>query len=102
MINNPDPNIGAIHLEQHFNCIQEWSRQWRIKLNEKKSVQVTFTKYRGTSATFTLNGQILPLSDNIKYLGIHLDKGLRFEDAQGNKRKQLGVKLSKYHWLINY
>lgn len=100
MVNNSDPNIAAIHLQQHLNDIHEWSRLWRIKINEHKSVQVTFTKCRGTSPTLILNGQTLPQSDNVRYLGIHLDKGLTWKTHILNKRKQLGLKLSKYHWLL--
>lgn len=74
VVNNPNANIAA--LQQHLNDIQELSRLYRIKLNEQNSIQVTFMKRRDTSPTLALNGQTFPQSDNVRYLGIHLYKGL--------------------------
>lgn len=39
ILNILDSNISTIHLQQPLNDIQEWSRLWRIKLNEHKSVK---------------------------------------------------------------
>jgi hypothetical protein len=37
----------------------------------------------------------LPQSEDIKYLGLHLDRRLTWR-----KRKQLGLTLTKMHWLL--
>lgn len=100
MANHPDLNVAANHLQQHLDKIQDWTRTWRIKINELKSTQVTFTKRRGITPPITLNGQILPQSDSVKYLGIHLDRGLTWRTHIHIKRKQLGLKFREYYWLL--
>ena len=100
LASHADPGIAARMLQQHLYQIQRWTKSWRILINETKSVHVTFTKCRGASPQVSFNGHYLPQADNVKYLGIHLDKGLTWKTHIFNKRKQLGHKLSKYYWLI--
>jgi len=41
-----DPTMAAHRLQVHLNKIQSWLKTWRMKANEAKSVQVTFTSIR--------------------------------------------------------
>jgi hypothetical protein len=42
----------------------------------------------------------LPQSDEVKYLGLHLDRRLTWHKHFFTKRKQLGLTLTKMHWLL--
>lgn len=95
-----DPNKATEVLQENINNIQVWMRKWRIKVNEAKSNHVTFTMRRGTCPPIQMNNQDIPQTDEVKYLGIYLDKRLTWRKHIWTKRKQLGMKLSKMYWLI--
>jgi hypothetical protein len=42
----------------------------------------------------------LPQSEDVKYLGLHLDRRLTWNKHIFTKRKQLGLTLTKMHWLL--
>ena len=71
-----------------------------MKANETKSVQVTFTLKRKTCPPVQLNDKQLPQTDDVKYLGIHLDRRLTWCKHITAKRKQLDLKLRNLYWLI--
>ena len=62
-----------------------------MKANEAKSVQVTFTFNKMTCPPVKLNNDHLPQADEVKYLGIHLDRRLTWHKHITAKRKQLEV-----------
>jgi hypothetical protein len=47
-----------------------------------------------------MNNSTIPQSEEVKYLGIHLDRRLTWKKHIFTKRKQLGIKLSSMNWLI--
>jgi len=67
-------------------------------------VQVTFTTLerpyeRETCPPVILNGQKILQADEIKYLGIHLDRRLNWKKQILTKCEQLG-QLEKMYWLF--
>jgi hypothetical protein len=70
-----------------------------MKANETKSVQVTFTLKKRTCPPVYLNNKQLPQSDDVKYLGIHLDRKRTWRNHISAKRK-LDLKLRKLYWII--
>ncbi|GBP88608.1 RNA-directed DNA polymerase from mobile element jockey [Eumeta japonica] len=87
-------------LQQHLNLIEKWLRQWRIKANTDKSVQVTFTLRRKTCPPVKLCNVQIPQADDAKYLGMHLDRRLTWRKHIWTKRKQLDCELMNMYWLI--
>jgi hypothetical protein len=71
-----DPTMAAHRLQMHLNKIQSCLKTWRMKANEAKSVQVTFTLNKMTCPPVKLNNEHLLQADEVIYLGIHLDRRL--------------------------
>lgn len=87
-------------LQDSLDQVQLWLKTWRIKANETKSVNVTFTNRKEACPTVSLNGLEVPQSSEAKYLGMHLDRQLIWKKHIFTKRKQLGIQLLKLYWLI--
>ena len=95
-----DRTIAAQRLQMHLNKIQSWLQTWRMKANEAKSVQVTFTLKKMTCPPVKLNNDHLPQADEVKYLVIHLDRRLNWRKNISTKRKQLDLKLRNLYWIF--
>jgi hypothetical protein len=80
-------NEASRLLQAHLDQYAEWLQQWRIRVNETKSMQITFTLKQGTCPPVLLNETHIPQSGTIKYLGLHLDMAytyLRQEKTTGH------------------
>ena len=71
-----------------------------MKVNETKSIHVTFTLKRSVCPSVQLKNKHLAQPDDVKYLGIHLDRKLTWRKHITAKRKQLDTKLRKLYWII--
>ena len=74
-------------------------KKWRMKVNETKSIQVTFTLKKNTCPPVQLNSKQLTQLEDVKYLGIHLDRKLSWRKhiRVSTKRKQLVLKVRKLY-----
>lgn len=61
---------------------------------------MTFSLRAENCPPVNFNNQTLEHVSDTKYLGIHLDRRLTWKKHLWNKRKQLGLKLRNYYWLI--
>jgi hypothetical protein len=61
----------------------------KIKVNQLKSTQITFTKKRGICVHKNINNIPIPIKTEVKYLGLHLDQKLASKDHINAKRRQL-------------
>jgi hypothetical protein len=86
-------------LKTHLNKIQLWLKKWRMKANETKSVQVTFTLKKNARPPVQLNNKQLTQTEEVKYLGIHLGRKLTGRKHISQKRKQLGLRQRKLYWI---
>lgn len=93
-------DTASITLQENLNAIESWLKKWRINVNGSKCVHVTFTTRKGNCSPVYLNNQQIPVADEVKYLGIHLDRRLTWRKHIFTKRKQLGIKLRNMYWLI--
>jgi hypothetical protein len=55
-------------LQTAFNCLAEWARKNKLKLNEDKTVSMTFR--RGGKQQFLIGDRVLKSVSNFKYLGV--------------------------------
>lgn len=88
-------------LQEHINKIQDWCNKWKIKINDDKSKHITFALRRDVCPQIQLNGQMIPQYEEVKYLGMHLDRRLTWAKHIWNLRKRLGLKLRDLYWMMN-
>lgn len=88
-------------LQAHMDSINDWCEKWGIKLNEDKSVQITFTLRKDTCPSIKINNKTIPQRKSAKYLGIHLDRRLTWHEHITKKKEQINITYKKLHWLLN-
>jgi hypothetical protein len=97
---HPDPTLASTNLQDQLRIIENWTRKWRLKINETKSSHITFTLRRGHCPPVYINQTVVPQAKTVKYLGLHYDKRLTWKNHVAMKRKQLDLKTPEIHWLI--
>lgn len=97
---NVNPVVASDILQSHLNELQNWFDLWRIKINQTKSVHVTFTLRRNSCPPVYIYNTMVPQADEAKYLGMRFDRRLTWQKHIWMKRKQLDTKLRGLYWLI--
>lgn len=82
------------------NIIFDWTKKWRVKLNESKSVHIDFTNKRTNYHPVNINGHVIPYENTAKYLGMTLDVKLRWKAHVKKKRDELDLRYKSMYWLI--
>jgi len=95
-----DPIIASQHLQLHLDILQAWFDTWKIKINQAKSVHVTFTTTRAICPQVTMNNVPIPMQTEVKYLGLHLDQRLTWTTHIKTKLLHLNLKLRSMYWLL--
>lgn len=97
---NKDNMRASEMLQEQLDETERWLRKWRIKASTTKSVHATFTMKKVNCPPVTLNGEVLPESDTVKYLGLHLDRRLTWKQHVRAKRAELNQRLRGMYWLL--
>jgi hypothetical protein len=71
-----------------------------MKANGSKSTHITFTTRRETCPQVHINNVQLSQTEEIRYLGLHLDRRLTWHKHIFTKRKQLRIAFTKMYWLL--
>jgi hypothetical protein len=95
-----DPAIASHKLQTGLLAIKKWLKTWRMKANGTKSTHITLITRRETCPPVHIKHMQLPQAEEIKYLGLHLDRRLTWRKNIFAKRKQLGITLTKMYWLL--
>lgn len=95
-----NPNTASENLQNHLDQLQDWLNNWRVKVNQTKSAHITFTNRRIDCPIVTINNAQLPVKDQVKYLGLTLEKKLTWKTHITAKKTQINMKLRQMHWLI--
>jgi hypothetical protein len=93
-----DNDESTIRLQSAINSIFAWTKKWKLKLNETKSVHVDFTNKNINYKPVYINNQVIPHANTAKYLGMTLDAKLRWKAHVKKKREELELKYRKMYW----
>jgi hypothetical protein len=52
---NGDPALASKQHQYHLDLLQEWCDKWKIKINQAKFSQITFTTKRTNCPPVTIN-----------------------------------------------
>lgn len=95
-----NPQDASNQLQVTLNDFELWLKKWRTKVNETKSLHITFTLRQENCPPVTLNNIALTEVDSVKYLGFHMDKRLTWKTHIWCKRQQMDLKVRKLNWLL--
>jgi hypothetical protein len=95
-----NPAIALQKLQTDLLAVQNWFKKWRMNANESKSIHLSFTTRREICPPVHINNVQLPQEDDVKYLGLHLDRRLTWHKHIFTKWKQLGITPTKMYWLL--
>ena len=95
-----DSEIASRILQRQLSDIQTWLDKWRINASETKSLHITFTTRKGNSPTVNLYDRPLPGVNEVKHLGMYLDRSLTWTKHIKTKRNAMDLNLRKMYWLF--
>lgn len=78
----------SLRLQDHLEQLAEYFHKWKLKVNTNKTEYIVFSKKRRDERhpLPTLGGHRLEPTDEVKYLGVYLDKGLTFKTHIENRK----------------
>jgi hypothetical protein len=71
-----------------------------MKVNSSKFTHATFTTRRGTCPGVHIYNEQLPQAEEVKYLGLYLDRRVTWHKHIFAKWKHLVITPSKMYWLL--
>jgi hypothetical protein len=103
-----DPAIIANLLKRQLTVIDEYLNKWGMRLNIAKSQPIIFrhtilTQRRRDRIPREIRhkGQIIPLQNSVKYLGITLDTRLSFHKNIQNSRQKALARINQLYPLLS-
>lgn len=100
LCSHPSPSEASRILQLQMDNLRHWLNKWNIIVNPQKSCHITFTLRRENCPPVLLNDNVIPSKENVKYLGLHLDRRLTWKAHISAKRKQLDNKIKQMYWLL--
>jgi hypothetical protein len=71
-----NPETVSNFIQNHLNILSIWYKDWGIKIYETKSVRCTFMLRQAVCPPVYLNHLPIPPTQNVRYLGLYLDRRL--------------------------
>jgi hypothetical protein len=88
LASHENPTTASTRLQEHVNLLEAWATKWKIRINETKSTQVTFTLRKNRCPPVFLN-ILIPESPSVKYLGMHMDGKLNWREHIAKRENKL-------------
>lgn len=95
-----DNNESIEKITSSLSKLEGWTKRWRIKINENKSIHVDFTNKRLQYIPMKFNGTTIPHANEAKYLGMTLDARLRWKSHVKKKKQEFYLKYRSMYWLL--
>jgi myo-inositol-hexaphosphate 3-phosphohydrolase len=72
-------------LQQDLAALEDWEKQWQMDFHPEKCVVIQISSKQSTiPANYTLHNHQLEVVDSSKYLGVTINKNLRWDDHINN------------------
>ena len=97
-----NPHTATNTLQNHLSQIELWCKLWKVKINESKSIHITFTLKHDTCPRLTFNNILIPTSLSTKYLGVHFDKKLTWSHHIHTTKLKLNSRLRILNYFLNH
>lgn len=89
---------ATVILQAATDWVYTWTKKWRMKLNESKSIHINFTNRKTNPVPVTINLQPVSYENTPKYLGMTLDVKLWWKEHIKKKKKELNIKYSTMYF----
>jgi hypothetical protein len=86
-VTHSDPTMASLNLQDHLHNNEKWLQKWKIKVNETKSSHTMFNLQEGQCPPVCINQMVIPQVEMVKYLGLHFDRRLTWNEHIAKKRK---------------
>ncbi|GBM82442.1 RNA-directed DNA polymerase from mobile element jockey [Araneus ventricosus] len=97
---NKNHNYIQIALNRHLKTLEDWFTKWKIQINAGKTEAIMFTNSLNYPLPIKINNQIIPWSQECKYLGVILDKRLTWKPHFLYIKKKFRELTRKFYPLI--
>lgn len=98
--------IAAKQIQIHLTLLEKYYKHWKIKINEAKTEVIVFSWKREQNTKIiqpiTVYGHKTEPVKTVKYLGVHLDKRLTFENHIKQTIRKVHAVLRKLYPLMVY
>lgn len=81
-------DIAARRMQRMLDLLPSWLDKWRMTVNVDKTVAILFSQKRAMPRPLQLNNKPIEWKKSAKYLGCHLDRGLRMHKQVDHCIKQ--------------
>lgn len=105
MVQYSSPRMITLRLQHNINILQDWYNKWRIDVNPSKSAAIFFSRRKARSTPkghVSMYGQVIPWQNNVKYLGVTLDKKLTWHTHIKHTIKKTKNAASALYPLLHY
>lgn len=92
---------AVIYLQTALDQLSIWYEKWRIAVNPSKTQAILFGRGRQSATQdLLLKGKVVQWSSSYKYLGLHLDRGLRWTQHINEVLSRANGKLASLYPLF--
>lgn len=91
---------ASIEAHQAITSISNWTKNWGLRLNEERSINVNFINRRREQQQIIINNKAIANENHAKYLSINLDARPKWKIHVKLKRAQFDIKLRELYWLL--
>uniref|UniRef100_A0A2H8TKI9 Putative RNA-directed DNA polymerase from transposon X-element n=1 Tax=Melanaphis sacchari TaxID=742174 RepID=A0A2H8TKI9_9HEMI len=95
-----DPISASQNLQHHLNLLSNWYDNWRVKVNQSKSLHTTFTLRLLPCPEVSLADIPIPSSQSVKYLGLTIDRRLTWAQHVREKKLALNARIRLLKTLL--